>query len=161
MVRLLFLIGCCLTQISPIALGQSGGWQYKQPVGMVARPAAEASVTSVNRLNFPFPYSGGSVVTLTLKRRTDGPLVSLSVDKGLFNRSYQNGRAQVRFDGGRVVQFSLVAAANGRANIVFVEKAPAFIRQLRSCARLRVQLVFAGQPTREVEFVTQGLKWKE
>lgn len=159
MVRFVLLISFSCVCFS--ALGQSGGWQYKQPVGMVARPAAEASVTSVNRLNFPFPYEGGSVVTLTLKRRADGPLVSLSVDKGLFNRSYQNGRAQVRFDGGRPVPFTLVAAANGRANIVFVENASAFIRQLRSSSKVQFKLVFAAQPTREVEFVARGLKWKD
>lgn len=157
MIHLVLLASFYITRL----VGQAETWQYKQPIGMVARPAAEASIRSVNRVEFPFPYAGGSVVTLTLKRRADGPLVSFEVDKGLFNRSYQNGRAQVRFDNDRAVTYTLVAAANGRANIVFVDKAPAFIRRLRSCNRLQVQLVFASQPTHQVTFATRGLKWRE
>lgn len=162
MIRLIaWLMGCYLIAGLLPTRAQNGSWQYKQPVGMTAQPAASASVASVNRLNFPFPYQGGSVVTLTLQRRADGPLVSLSVDKGLFNRSYQNGRAQVRFDGGRAVSYTLVAAANGRANLVFIDPAPAFIRRLRSSAKAVVRLEFASQPVREVSFNVRGLKWAD
>lgn len=138
---------------------QARQWRYEQRNNSAGQPVYTASVESVNLVPFDFPYQGGSVVTLTLRKGQQDTFVALEVSKGLFTRSFLGGHARVRFDGAQAVTYTLSAAANGRANIVFIDTAPAFIRKLKTARKMVIRLEFAGQPTREVQFSTQGLRW--
>lgn len=138
---------------------QTGGWQYEQVSGPAGQPIRKASLASTNAIELAYPYEGAIPVTLTIRQGRDEPQVSLAVAKGFLTRSFQGGRAQVRFDGGPAVTYALSAAANGRANLVFVDEAARFIGRVKAARQLTVRLEFAGQPVRNLRFSTAGLRW--
>ncbi|MFD2570507.1 hypothetical protein ACFSUS_07670 [Spirosoma soli] len=134
-------------------------WQYEKTVDRAGGTVYKATLPSTNVLQFEYPYTGGSIVTLTLRRKGGDTYAYLEVSKGMFTRSFQGGNANIQFDGKRAVAYSLSAAANGRANIVFFDAEQRLIGQIRTAKAMVVQLQFAGQRPREIRFNTAGLRW--
>ena len=139
---------------------RAGQWVYAENVDQKAGTTAyKASIVATNLLQFAFPYTGGSTATLTIRHRESDPQVYIEVSKGQFNRSFQGGRARIRFDGKPAVTYSLSAAANGRANIVFFDSPAKLISQLKTARNTFIQVEFEGQPVRPISFRTAGLQW--
>ncbi|MBC3787543.1 hypothetical protein [Spirosoma utsteinense] len=136
------------------------GWRYEKTKDKAGAPVFKASINGTNLLQFDYPYAGGSTATLTIRQGTGEPQVYIDVTKGQFNRSFQEGKARIQADANPPVTYTLSAAANGRANIIFIDGAGRLIRQLKTARSLQVQIQFAGQPTRSIEFSTSGLQWK-
>lgn len=142
------------------SLAQSaGGWTYEKTVDKTGRTVYQASVISANLVKFEYPYQGGSSATLTIRTSSDGPYVAIEVANGQFNQSFQAGTARVRFDGKPPVTYPLSAAANGRANIVFFGSVPRLINHIKAARNTLVQVRFEGQPARQIQFRTAGLRW--
>ncbi|MBD2699201.1 hypothetical protein IC229_01040 [Spirosoma sp. BT702] len=137
----------------------SDTWQYSNRVDKEKRTVYKASITSPKLLEFEFPYSGGSVATLTLRKRESDTHVYIQVSKGQFNRSFQGGNARIRFDGRPPVNYSFSAAENGSANVIFFDSEKALIKQLKSSRSMVVDVEFAGQGTRQIMFRIANLKW--
>lgn len=134
-------------------------WTYEKTIGKDGNPVYKAVLVSPTVLNFDFPYTGGSTVTLTLRHKNSLTYAYLEVSKGQFNRSFQGGNASIRFDGKPPVRYSLSAAENGRANIVFFDAAQKLINQMKGARKLVVDVEFDGQGKRHIEFITRGLSW--
>lgn len=134
-------------------------WAYEKKVDKAGNTVYKAAINSPTVLNFEFPYEGGSTATLTLRHKNDLAYVYLEVSKGQFNRSFQSGTASIRFDGRPAVRYSLSAAENGRANIVFVDSPQKLINQIKGARKMVVDIEFYGQGTRHIEFTTGGLSW--
>ncbi len=134
-------------------------WQYSKRVDNEGRTVYKASITSPRLLEFDFPYNGGSVATLTIRKRDTNTHVYIQVSKGQFNRSFQEGKANVRFDGSAPVTYTFSAAENGSANVIFFDSEKALIKQLKTARTMLVDVDFAGQGSRQIEFRTAGLNW--
>ncbi len=134
-------------------------WQYSKRVDNEGRTVYKASITSPRLLEFDFPYTGGSVATLTIRKRDTDTHVYIQVSKGQFNRSFQEGKARVRFDGSAPVTYTFSAAENGSANVIFFDAEKVLIKRLKTARIMLVDVDFAGQGTRQIEFRTAGLKW--
>ncbi len=131
------------------------GWQYEK----TGTTALKATLSSENQPQFPYPFAGGSVVTLGIRKKNEDTYVYLEVAKGLFTRSFQSGRAKVQFDAKSPVAYTLTAAANGRANIVFFNSEQKLINQIKRSKTMIVRTEFAGQSPIEVRYKTAGLRW--
>ncbi|GAB3725627.1 hypothetical protein [Spirosoma lituiforme] len=134
-------------------------WAYEKKVDKEGNTVYKAAINSPTVLNFDFPYEGGSTATLTIRQKNDVSYVYLEVSKGQFNRSFQGGNASIRFDDKPPVRYSLSAAENGRANIVFFDSPQKLINQLKGAQKMIVDVEFHGQGTRHIEFLTSGLSW--
>jgi len=135
------------------------GWRYEKTPGPTGSSVYKATLTSDNTVQFGYPYSGGSAVTLTIRQTNGNTYAYLEAANGTFTRSYQNGSARIQFDGKPPVAYALSAAANGRANIVFFDAGEKLIAQLKRTRTMVVRLQFAGQPVREVRFTPAGFRW--
>lgn len=133
----------------------AGHWIYEE-----TRTGYKAFTVSPDVLHFKFPYEGGSTATLTLRRRSGETHAYIEVSKGQFNRSFQGGTARVRFDNRPSVSYPLIAAANGRANILFFANEQQLIDQLKGARKMVVTVEFTGQDTRDITFGTANLRWK-
>ncbi|GAB3768206.1 hypothetical protein GCM10028818_02220 [Spirosoma horti] len=134
-------------------------WTYEKKAGKDGNTVYKAVLASPTVLNFDFPYTGGSTATLTLRHKNSLAYVYLEVSKGQFNRSFQGGNASIRFDGKAPVRYSLSAAENGRANIVFFDSPEKLISQIKAAGKMVVDVEFDGQGKRHIEFTTRGLSW--
>ncbi|WP_375444600.1 hypothetical protein [uncultured Fibrella sp.] len=151
------LLGFFLTFNGPAV--QTTGWQYQETAEPSTGTTYKASLNATNLLQLPYPYAGGSVVTLTIRSRSGTTTAYLSVSKGLLAPSFQGGKALIRFDAGKPVTYALSAAANGRGNLLFFDDAQRLIRQLRSSKTMTLQLKVIGQNLNDVNFTAAGLRW--
>ncbi|GAB3508997.1 hypothetical protein GCM10027341_45520 [Spirosoma knui] len=140
---------------SVVEIAQASGWRYENKDGTVHK----ATLTSTNEFKLTYPFTGGTPVTLTIRAKGGNTYVYLEVAKGTFTRSFQSGKARIRFDSRPPVTYALSAAANGRANIVFFDQEQRLIKQLKTARTMSVQLQFAGQNQSELRFNTAGLRW--
>lgn len=163
----LFAIGFLLTnpvtlseQYEPVnsALPPAPAWTYQRTTDATG-VVHKATVRSPTVLDLGYPYGRGAVATLTLRHKNGLTSVYVEVAKGQLNRSFQNGTARVRFDGQRARSYPLTAAANGRANIVFVEADRLFFASLQRARQMAVELRFEGQANRQIDFPVAGLRW--
>ncbi|NEU69882.1 hypothetical protein [Spirosoma agri] len=134
-------------------------WIYQRTNDNVGQPVYKALITSSNRLEFPFPYGGGSSATLTIRKRSSGTNVYLEVSKGQFNRSFQGGNARIRFDNKPAGSYAFSAAENGRGNIIFFDAEQKLISQLKAARQTIIDVGFDGQGSREITFRTADLRW--
>ncbi|MCY7357822.1 MAG: hypothetical protein LH609_10205 [Rudanella sp.] len=137
------------------------GWQYEKTVDMSGAALYKATLASENSPQFPYPFGGGSVVMLAIRTRNGSTNAYLEVSKGLFNHGFQSGKATIRFNAKPPVTYTLTAAANGRANIVFFDTEQRLIRQIKESKTMIVQVAFAGQPLIEARYKSAGLQWKQ
>ena len=133
-------------------------WAYEKTVDKAGSTVHMASVNSANLIQFAYPYTGRSTATLTIRQKDGSAQVYIEVSNGQFNRSFQNGNARIRFDDKPPITYALLAAANGRANIVFFDAERRLINQIKASTKMSVQVMFDGQPTRQIEFRTANLR---
>lgn len=139
---------------------KSTTWTYENRVEAAGESVTHrASLTSPTRLEFGFPYAGGSTVRLGLRERNGDALVSLHVTNGAFNRSFQEGSVRIRFDGRSPVTYRYAPAQNGSATVIFLDQPDAIIRQLKSSRTAVVNLDFYNQGNRQFTFNTATLRW--
>ena len=141
------------------ALADADTWKYEKTVDKTGSTVYKASITSPARLEFGFPYTGGSTATLTLRKRNDLTTVYLQIANGQFNRSFQGGSVRIRFDGKPAVVYSYSAAENGRANIIFFDAGQKLINQLKAARNTSIDVEFYAQGHRQLPFRTAGLHW--
>ena len=134
-------------------------WRYEKKVNQDGQTTVKASITSPAILQFGFPYTGGSTVTLTLRKRDKTTTVYLQVANGQFNRSFQGGSVRIRFDGEPAVTYAYSAAENGSATVIFFDEADKFIRQIKTAKKTVITVSFYAQGNRQIEFRTAGLEW--
>ncbi len=137
----------------------AGKWLYEKTVDQEGQPIYKASTISPTLLQFDFPYAGGSMATLTIRKRDSGTHVYIQMSKGQFNRSFQGGKARIRFDGNAAITYGVSAAENGSANIIFFDQEQVLINKMKRARNIVVDIEFAGQGSRQIEFQTAGLTW--
>ena len=140
-------------------VAHAGSWMYEQVADKSGNQVYKATIASPELIEFDFPYAGGSTVTLTIRKRNSSTNVYIEVSKGQFNRSFQGGVASIRFDDKSPVRHSLLAAENGRANIIFFDSEQTLIDKIKASRKMTVELDFAGQGKRQIHFKTAGLRW--
>ncbi len=162
---LIFILPVCLAfagnHFTQTPATSPKGWQYEKTADKSGASVYKAMLASENAPPFPYPFGGGSVVTLAIRTRNGNTNAYLEVAKGLFNHGFQSGKATIRFDAKPPVTYALTAAANGRANIVFFDAEQRLIRQIKESKTMTVQVAFAGQPLIEARYKSAGLQWKQ
>lgn len=134
-------------------------WLYEKTIDKAGRTVYKASINSPNLLQFGFPYAGGSTATLTIRKRDSDTHVYLHVSKGQFNRSFQGGNANIRFDGNPARSYAFSAAENGSANIIFFDSEQKLIDKMKAARKMIVDIEFYAQGKRQIEFEIADLTW--
>lgn len=129
-------------------------WDYRaREDKMTGGTTYAATATSVNTVNFDFPYSGEQHGRLTLRRDPKyGKDVILAIEKGqILCPSYDGCTVMVRFDNGKPEAFSAVGAADGSTEAVFIQNYDRFLQKMRKAkiARLSVNIYQEGSPVFE------------
>ena len=141
-------------------------WYYDTSEDQMGRgEQSSAETTSLDTVNFGFPYSGEQHATLRLQKHlTYGRDVILKIERGQFMTSSsdygQQRRIAVRFDDGPIQYFTLRPAADGRANLAFVSGYDRFVSKLRKAKSVTIEAPFFQEGTRVFEFDVHGLEWK-
>ena len=147
-------------EFSPTPPGSQ--WSYRDTTDELNGTSEHfASVDSDNQLQFDFPYAGGSIGTLTVRRgKQFGSDVDVVVDKGQFICAIGEGCSiRVKFDDKPPQYFSAIGSKDGSMNVLFVHPYGRFISELKSSHTVLVELSFYQAGDQTFRFNTIGLNW--
>lgn len=122
---------------------------------------------SVNTVNFAFPYSGGSKLTLVLrspkvkvKNSKDNiklTEVAFAIDKGQFYcHTDSDCHVSVKFDDGAIKKYPAHKADAGVSNMIFISGAQGFIKELQGHKLLIVEAPFYKEGNQQFRFDLTG-----
>lgn len=140
----------------------ANAWTYQTAKDeMRGTEVMTASLDSPKLLSFPFPYQGGSKVTLNLIKRSGKTEIMLSISKGQFIcYRHDGGEVSARFDGGNVQSFQCADAVGGSAKVMFIQPESRFLAALKRSKKLIIEATFYNQGRLQIPFETAGLVWK-
>jgi hypothetical protein len=136
-------------------------WQYDESSEKMGRGTVkEATVRSLNEIQFGFPYSGAQRGTLHLRIHPKyGKDVMISIEKGQFLCGIYDCQVAVRFDNGKAQNFSAVAPADHSTTMLFIRGYDRFLAGARKAKKVYIEAQFFQQGMRVFEFAISGLKW--
>ena len=110
--------------------------------------------TSSNKLDFAFPYQGGSVGELCIRKsKTKGFEAMVSISKGqILCSSFLYCAIQARFDEKPLIRFSGISPNDGTSDSVFLLPAARIVSELRRAKTFKIGVTFFQSGTQVLEF---------
>ena len=136
-------------------------WSYAQEEdSMSAGKIYFARTSSINSVNFNFPYEGEQHALLTL--RTDpkyGKDIIFEIEKGqILCSSYDGCKIPVRFDSKKTLYFQAVPSVDHNSTIIFIKNYSLFVQNLLHSKRLRITPTIFQEGIPVFEFKIDGFK---
>ena len=136
-------------------------WQFQEDVDkMTSKTVKYASIDANEELEFKFPYDGGSIATLNIRKKDGGNDIYLQVSKGQFNGTYDGGQIRIKFDDEQPKKFSFVAPSDGSSDMIFINSEKAIISKLKNTKKIIIETEFFNEGNRQMEFDVAGFKWE-
>jgi len=116
--------------------------------------------TSSNKLDFAFPYEGGSIGKICIKKsKTDGLEIFLRITKGqILCSSYFTCALQARFDDKPPIRLSGSGTESLRTDMMFLNPAARIANELRRSKVFKIGVTFFQSGTQVLEFDTSTYK---
>ena len=135
-------------------------WEYDESKDeMRGTKAQYAYLKSDNRVDFDFPYDGGSFLQITLRKNDNNPSdVMFAISKGQFhcNSITDSCFASVKFDDGSIQNIELAGSADHSSEVMFISHqndVNKFISELKTSKNLIIGWCFKKYAeTKQVEF---------
>ena len=135
-------------------------WNYSEEVDkMTSKKVLYASITAKEELEFEFPYNGGSVASLTIRRKDGANDIYLRVSKGQFNSTFDGGQVRMKFDQKDPKKYSFSPASDASTDVIFLNATKDIISKLRSSKTLIIETEFFNEGLRQIEFDIAGFTW--
>lgn len=136
-------------------------WKYGESVDkMTNAKKYNATCQSTNKIDFEFPYNGGSSFWLILSNEENVNYVILKVSKGQFKTSFGSSEScRIKFDNEEPMDLTYNSPKNGSLDYIFFDHSDAFIQKLKTSKKLMIESVFFRTGGKIIEFDTEGLKW--
>lgn len=142
------------------ATGSESAWYYFETKDELRGGTTYfARVTSDNKVDFDFPYNGGSRLTMTIRKSPQyGTDVYFEISKGQYTCGLYNCKGAISFDGASE-GLTLTTPDDHSSDILFATYGEAIIRKLKQSDRTIVELPFFQEGNRQFTFDTSELEW--
>jgi hypothetical protein len=168
-VKRLLIVSCCLlTTMTATAADWLVSYKNDEMRGTAQK---FIQTDSDNAVDFDFPYDGGSKMTIVLRSKKQTlkegktadklPLTEavILISKGQFScNSYQGCSISAKFDDGKILKYSMTEAADGSADVIFVDNSASFIKNVKSHKKLIVEADFYQAGAKQFKFDLSGLE---
>ncbi|CAG2532946.1 hypothetical protein MAR621_03140 [Maribacter dokdonensis] len=136
-------------------------WEYSSNVDeMDGNTNYFAVATSINQLDFDFPYNGGSNGYITIRNMDGENTIAISVDKGQFQTSFGNNEhLRIKFDDEELRKYNFSSASDGSMNVVFPAQAKALIQKIKASKTVKIEAPFYNEGRQVLNFNIDGLVW--
>lgn len=137
-------------------------WNYSTSEdSMSGKPVRRAYVSSINTVDFDFPYAGAQRATLTIRKHPRwGTSVYIRIEKGQFVCGYDDCNVRVRFASGNAKRVSASEPEDNSSNLLFINNESSFISQARKSDKVYIEAGFYQEGNRVFEFDISDLEWK-
>lgn len=127
---------------------------------MTSKKTYYASIEANEKLEFDFPYNGGTTATLTIRKKPGETDVYIQFSKAqLLIDSYDGSDYRIRFDNNPPSTYTFLGASDHSSDIAFVQNTSRFIRNLKQHKKVIVEMQFYKEGSRAIEFNIAGFKW--
>lgn len=136
-------------------------WVYQESPDKMGRGTIKtATVSSVNEVQFDFPYQGSQRGTLQVRNHPKyGRDVILSIERGQFLCGFDDCVVSVRFDRGKPQTYSAAEPADHSSTHLFLRNYDRFLAGLRKSKKVYIEAQFYQEASRVFEFDTAGFEW--
>ena len=136
-------------------------WTFQEDVDkMTSKTVKYASIDANEELEFKFPYDGGSVASLTIRKKDGANDIYLSVTKGQFNATYDGGQVRIKFDDEQPKKFSFTPPSDSSSDVIFINSTKTIISKLKTSKKIIIEAEFFNEGNRQMEFDVAGFKWE-
>jgi hypothetical protein len=141
---------------------ENSNWEYRSEEDkMTSKTSYFASIDSKNKLNFDFPYNGGSFGRLTIRKKRGETNVFLQISKGQFKGTFDGGTVRIRFDNNPPKRYSFLEASDGSSDILFLQSEREIIKRMKASNSMLIEAEFYNEGNRLLEFDIAGLRWEQ
>lgn len=141
-------------------------WKYDQATDEMRGVESKfASIISDNRVQFAFPYDGGSYLDITLRKKSTEPTeVMFTISDGQYSCDTisDNCFAAVKFDNGDIQDVELGSTTDHSSDVLFIANdydVDSFVGSLRKSKKLIVELPFYQEGKKQFVFTVSSLSW--
>lgn len=136
-------------------------WKYSEEVDkMEGTTTYFAELPSTNKINFQFPYKGGSRLAINLRNKGAGNEVFLYLDKGQIMPSLRGEKTmKFKFDDENTVNYAYTTASGAANNYVFIDKKNEVIKKLLKAKKVMIEIEAYNEGLVVFEYDTEGLVW--
>ena len=121
-------------------------------------------IVSDNRVDFDFPYNGGSAMRIDVRyMKQYGTDVILTISKGQFSGSAYSGDnyVNIKFDNGAIKKYYFNEPEDASSDCVFLRKKSELIKSFSTAHDIMIEAPFFQAGRRVFKFhVDKPLKWK-
>jgi|SRR5687767_12830252 len=144
-----------------LSLSSLGAWRYEeQDDKMAGGKVKRAIATSLNEVNFGFPYQGKQRATLLLRVHPRyGKDVVLFMEKGQFLCRHDGCNVAVKFGDGKPQSFSASPPDDHSTTVLFIRGHDRFVAGAKKVTKVLIEAQFYQQGSHVFEFEVGGLKW--
>lgn len=134
-------------------------WKYSHSINEMDNVRTDfAELDAENKLEFEFPYNGGSTFTFVVRKTNGKYTLLLIVDKGQFmSNVLGDERLRIKFDDGETFQWNYTDTNDGRSNIIFPTYTDEFLTALKKSKSMLIEAPFAFAGRQVVRFKTENL----
>lgn len=137
-------------------------WEYGEQVDeMDGTTLYYAAVTSDNKVDFEFPYSGGSRMQFVVRNMDNKNGVILTITNGQFMTSILNDEhVRIKFDDNEPEKYNFSSADDGTADIIFLIDSKDVVNKVKSATKVMVEAPFFNEGRQVFHFNLAGLEWE-
>lgn len=141
--------------------GPKTKWQFSEEIDkMEGTTTYFAELPSTNKINFKFPYKGGSTLSINLRNKGAGNEVFLYLDKGQIMPSLMGEKSmKFKFDDENTIMYSYTTATGASNNYVFMAKEKEIINKLMKSKKVMIELEIFNEGMNVFEYDSEGLVW--
>ncbi|HEX7693187.1 MAG TPA: hypothetical protein VF409_01785 [Sphingomonas sp.] len=142
------------------ATASETSWTYQTTKDAVRNTTdSYASIVSDNKVEFDFPYNGGSTLQMTVRHDHRGDNVYFVISKGQFVCGIDTCSGEMNIDG-TPRHLTLTGASDGSSDTLFASGESGIIKALKSAKKIIVELPFYQSGNQQFTFTTaKGLDW--
>jgi len=142
------------------ATENTSGWSYNSDTDQLrGKTIYFASADSQNSVDFDFPYSGGSTLSMTVRKHPKyGNDVYFRISKGQFVCGIDSCQGTINYGDG-AQSISLTEPEDHSSDTLFASNGSSVIEHLKKAKRVIIELPFYQEGNRQFTFETKGLNW--
>lgn len=151
-------------EVAPIK--PASNWSYNQKTDeMRGTKTKFAFISSDNRVQFDFPYNGGSYLDITLRKRSAEPTeIMFTISDGQYSCDTISDSCftSVKFDDGNIHNIELSSTTDYSSDVLFISNdydVDAFIKSLKKSKKLIIELPFYQEGKKQFSFTVSELNW--
>lgn len=147
---------------TPKAAERESEWDYStEKDEMRGTETRYAQVKATNTIDLDFPYGEQRGSILVRQSPKFGFDILAGVPSGqIMCNSYANSHISVKFDDGPIQRFGCTDASDGTNNMIFIQGAKGFLRQLKKSKRAVIEAEFFQNGMQQMTFNTANLEWE-